>query len=80
MLDGFSLVCVLLYRHSKPAFLLQITLNFELEQMNISGKHSNSNFAHTFDFHCLTNFAKVSICRRWSPFGVSNYVNFQCTP
>ena len=23
-----------------------------------SSRHSNSNFAHSFDFHCLTNFAK----------------------
>ena len=26
--------------------------------MNISSKDSNSNFAHSFYFHCLTNFAK----------------------
>ena len=26
--------------------------------MNISGRHSNSNFAHSFHFHCLTNFSK----------------------
>ena len=30
ILDGFSLVWVLMYRHSEPAFL-QVTLNFELE-------------------------------------------------
>ena len=26
--------------------------------MNISSRHFNSKFAHSFDFHCLTNFAK----------------------
>ena len=26
--------------------------------MNICWKHSNSDFAYSFDFHCLTNFAK----------------------
>ena len=36
--------------------------------MNISNKHSNSNFVHSFDFHCLTNLAKtISICHRWFP-------------
>ena len=30
MLDGFSLVCALMYGHSKSTFL-QVTLNFELE-------------------------------------------------
>ena len=41
--------------------LLQVTLNFELEYMNISGRHFNSNFSHSLNFHCLvllTNFAK----------------------
>ena len=37
---------------------LPVTSNFELEYMNISSKHSNSNFTHSFDFHYLTNFAK----------------------
>ena len=32
-----------MYRHSKSVFL-QVTLNFELEYMNISSRHSN--FAH----------------------------------
>lgn len=26
--------------------------------MDISNRHSQSDFAHSFDFHCLTNFAK----------------------
>ena len=34
-----------------------IAFNCELE-LNISSKHSNSNFSHSFVFHCLTNFAK----------------------
>ena len=46
-----------MYRHSKSTFF-QVTLNFELEQMDINSRHFNSNFAHSFDFHCLTNFAK----------------------
>ena len=44
-------------RESKSS-LLQVTLNFELEQMNISSRHSNSNFGHSFEFHRLTNFCK----------------------
>ena len=31
---------------------------FELEYMNISSRHSNSNFAHSFYFYCLMHFAK----------------------
>ena len=46
----------------------------------IEYSHSNSNFAHPFDFDCLINFAKISICRRWFLFGVSYYVNFQFIP
>ena len=57
LLDGFSLVWVLIYWHSKFAFL-QVTLNFESEETNITSGHSNSNFAHSFDFNCLTDFAK----------------------
>ena len=46
-----------------PAFkvrALTSDFKFELEKMNISSRHSisNSNFAHSFDFHCLTNFLK----------------------
>ena len=37
---------------------LQVTLNFELEYMNIIGRHCNSYFAHSFDFSCLTNIVK----------------------
>ena len=50
-------VCVLMYHHSKSIFL-QVTLNFEMQKMNDSGRHSNSNLVHYFDFHCLTNFMK----------------------
>ena len=32
--------------------------------MTISSRYSNSNFAYSFDFHCLTNFAK-SINLSW---------------
>ena len=32
--------------------------------MNISCRHSNSNFAHSFDLHCLMICEKY-ICRRW---------------
>ena len=28
-------------------------------------------FSHTFDFHCLTYFVKISISRRWFLFSVS---------
>ena len=52
-----SLVWVLMYQNSKSTFF-QVILNFELEQMDINSRNSNSNFAHSFDFHCLTNFAK----------------------
>ena len=42
--DSFSSSRVLMYRHSKFAFL-QVTLNLELGSMNIISRHSNSNFA-----------------------------------
>ena len=32
---------------------------FELEWMNVSGDHSSSHFAHSFDFRCLAGFARV---------------------
>ena len=44
-----------------PAFRVCVftsDFKFELELMDISSRHSNSNFAHSFDFHCLINFAK----------------------
>ena len=59
ILDGFSLVWVLMYRHSKSAFLQGI-LNWSKWVLD----HSNSNFAHSFYFHCLTNLAK-SINLSW---------------
>ena len=43
ILDGFSSVRVLMYRHSKSTFL-QVTVNFELELTNISSRYSNSKF------------------------------------
>ena len=49
-LDCNSSVWVLMYRHSKFA-CLQVTLNFELEYMNIGSRHSNSNFAHHIVVH-----------------------------
>ena len=36
-------------------------------------------FAHSFDFHCLTNFTKGIHCARFL-FGVRYYVNVQFTP
>ena len=39
ILDGFSSVWVLIYRHSKSSFV-QVTLNFKLEITNICSKHS----------------------------------------
>ena len=47
---------VLIFRHSKSTFL-QVTLNFELEEMNVSSRPSNSSFAH-------------HIAIQWSPFRV----------
>ena len=68
ILDGFSLVWV---RHSKPAFL-QLTLIFELEEMNISSRHSNSNL--------LTLLTFIAFCCRWFLSSVSYYVNFRFEP
>ena len=45
----------------------------------ICSRHSNSNFAHSFDFRCLKNLTKISICRGWFLFGVSYQVNIQFT-
>ena len=45
----------------KPTFKVRVFTSdfiFWIELMNISSKHSNSNFAHSFDFHCLANIAK----------------------
>ena len=47
--------------------------------MNFSSAHSNSNFAHSFDFYCLTILRKISFCGGWFLFGVSYYVIFQFT-
>ena len=40
IVNGFSM-----YRHLKSAFL-QVNLNFELEYMNVSSRHSISNFTY----------------------------------
>ena len=50
IVDSFSLVWVLMYRNSKSAFL-QLTMNFELELMNINSRHSNSNCAQHIVIH-----------------------------
>ena len=50
ILDVSSSVWVLMYRDSKSA-VLQVTLNLELELMNISSRHSNSNFAYDSVIH-----------------------------
>ena len=42
--------------------------------MNISSRHSISNFAHYKDIYCVTNFAKVSICGGWFLCVVSYYI------
>ena len=42
--------------------------------MNTSSRHFNSDFAHSSDFHCLTNFAKNINLSKWFLFGVSYYV------
>ena len=39
-----------MYQHSKSPFL-QMTLNFELESVDISSRHSKSNFAHHVVIH-----------------------------
>ena len=59
-----------MYWYSKFA-ILQVTLNFEVEEMNISSRHSNSSFARSYllTFIALTNFAKIPI-----------HVNYQFTP
>ena len=60
---------------------LQVTLNYEMESINISSRPSKLNFAHSFDVHCLTNFAKnVNLSLMFFCFGVSYYVNFQLKP
>ena len=48
--NGFALVWVLMYRYSKST-VIHMTTNFELEYMNISSKHSNSNFDHHIVIH-----------------------------
>ena len=40
-----------------------MTLNLELEQMNISNRHCQSDFAHSFEFYCLTDFAQDLLCK-----------------
>ena len=64
ILNGFSLLWVLMERHSKSTFLY-LTLKFELEWINISSRHSIPNFAHSFDFPALPILRQISNCRRW---------------
>ena len=83
ILDGFSLVSmvwVLMYRHSKFAFL-QVTFI-----LNWSKWFLVVDFLTHILLTLLTSVAipilrkKISICRRWFLFGVSYYVNVQITP
>ena len=46
ILEGFSLVWVLVSWHSKSA-ILQVTITVELQYMDVSSRHSNSNFAYS---------------------------------
>ena len=57
ILEGFYLAWVPTSQNLKSAFLL-VNLNFELELMDISNIHSQSGFAHSFDFYWLSNFVK----------------------
>ena len=47
--------------------------------MNIISTHSDSNLAHSFDIHRLINFARNANLLWMFLFGVSYYVNVQCT-
>ena len=58
ILDGVSSIWILMYRYSKFSFL-QVTLNFELNEMNISRRHSNLNFVYHIAIHW--SFFKVWI-------------------
>ena len=59
-----------MYRHSKSAFL-QVTLNFELEYMNIVVNILTQILLILLTFIALPILRKTSICRRWLLFGVS---------
>ena len=74
ILDGFSLVWVPMYKQSKSAFLL-VTSNFELVLMDISMRHSQSDFANSFalTFTVLHILRMVSICSARLFFGVCYY-------
>ena len=54
----FGMRYVYIYVPTVKSAILLVTLNFELVKMDIVNRHSQSNFAHSFDFHCLTNVAK----------------------
>ena len=41
----------LFFQQLNSAFL-PVTLNFELEELDISNRHFQSDFAQTFDFQC----------------------------
>ena len=62
--NGFSLVWILIYRHSKSFF------TSDLEILNISSRHSN--FAHSFDFYCLNSFESFNVSFQFTPWRVMN--------
>ena len=45
-----------------------------------SNAHSQSNLTHSFDFHCIINLRKISICCTSHLFAVCYYVNVQFIP
>ena len=44
--------------NSHKSTFSQVTLNFELDKMDIGNRHSQSDFALFVDFHCVTKFVK----------------------
>ena len=58
IVDGFSFVWVSPDVQAFKVVFLQVTFILNWSNINISKTCSNSNFAHSFDFHCLANFAK----------------------
>ena len=74
ILDSFSLVWVLVYRHSLSPRLCKWL--WILKWMNISSKHFKQILHALLISIDLQILRKISICRRWFLFGVSLYVNF----
>ena len=67
MLDGFFFGM----SSDVPTFTAHVfTTNFELEQVNISNKHSSTNFAHLLTFIGLPILQELSIYRWWFLFGM----------